>query len=351
MSIPLMRSYPAMVFDLDGVVYRGPDPVPHAVDTLSSLRDAGTGIVFATNNASRTPTDVARQLQSLGVAAEPAEVLTSALAGATVLRNALAPGAQVLAIGGDGVARALESVGLTPKIPVQHSADDGPTGAVAAVLQGYGASVSASDLAEAAYAIQSGARWIATNDDLTLPTNRGVAPGNGSLVAAVRIAVDSDPEVVGKPGPLMYELAARQLGQDAAHTLGVGDRLDTDIAGAHAAGMDSLLVLTGVHGPQDLVRAPKSHRPRYIGTDLRTLSAPYDEPIHDADDRWSASGLVASLKGSADKPRVAFEGDASVAPEQADVIRLRLALRVLWSALDRGKVSVASAVSAVTAAQ
>ncbi len=263
----LSARYSALVCDLDGVVYRGEAPVPHAVESLVRVDQP---IQYATNNASRPPSAVAEHLSRLGVSCGPGDVATSAQAGAWILRERLAEGARVLAIGGPGVAAALEGVGLHPVAPADRSHD------VAAVLQGYGASVSAAELGEAAYAIQGGAVWVATNTDATLPTDRGVAPGNGSLVAAVGRACGRDPDAVaGKPEPPLYLLCAQRLGLEPGQVLAVGDRLDTDIEGAVAAGLDSLLVLTGVDDLDACLAAPAHRRPTYVVPDLRAL---HDDP-------------------------------------------------------------------------
>jgi ribonucleotide monophosphatase NagD (HAD superfamily) len=149
---------------------------------------------------------------------------------------------------------------------------------VDAVLQGYGPAVTATDLAEAAYAVEGGAVWVATNTDGTLPTDRGVAPGNGSLVAAVERAVGHPPHLVaGKPAPPLYLLCAGRLDLPAERVLAVGDRLDTDIEGAVAAGMDSLLVLTGVDDLRACLEAPPQRRPTWVAPDLRALVADPDD--------------------------------------------------------------------------
>lgn len=342
----LVAAYPGLVCDLDGVVYRGASAVPHAVSELTAAREQGARLVFATNNASRPPAVVGDILRGHGLTLEDRDVLTSSLAGARHLAEQLPEGAAVLAVGGPGVADALESVGLRPV-----SAQDAPEADLAAVLQGYGADVTATALGEAAYAIQAGAQWVATNDDLTLPTDRGVAPGNGSLVAAVRLAVQTDPTVVGKPGPLLYELATQQLGTTVASTLGIGDRLETDTAGAHAAGMDALHVLTGVHGPADLVRAPRELRPRYIGVDLRVLGEPYAEPEQAGDGRWMADGWTGTLVGEGGSARISYESSADSAGEISWIGQLRLALKVLWGALDQGLVTEDEAVAALPSQQ
>ncbi len=341
MTSALVDGYSGLVCDLDGVVYRGGHAVPGAADALARARHQDLGVVFATNNASRPPEQVAETLTGLGVPADAAQVLTSSMVGARLLASRLPAGAAVLAIGGEGVPAALRSVGLTP---IEPSASAGGPRRVDAVLQGYGAGVCASDLAEAAYAVQRGAQWIATNDDRTLPTDRGLAPGNGTLVAAVRETVEQDPEVVGKPGPLMYEQAAADLGAGTSRILAVGDRLETDIAGAHAAGMDALHVLTGVHGPADLVAAPERLRPRFVATDLRALFEPYERPAPLGDGRWAAGGVVADLPRD-DADSVRYESPGHEAP--ADIERIRLALAVLWDAIDDGRISETRAVAAL----
>ena len=261
----LVQGYEGLVCDLDGVVYVGPTAVPHAVEALSAV---DVPVVYATNNASRTPHEVAEHLTRLGIPCRPEQVVTSSEAAAWLLAADLAEGERVLAVGGAGVAAALEQRGFVPVLP--KDASDGPV--PAAVVQGYGSQVCHADLAEAAYAIEAGARWIATNTDGTLPTERGIAPGNGTLVAAVARATGRDPDAVaGKPGPPLYLLAAERLGVDAARLLGVGDRLDTDVEGGVRAGTDVLLVLTGVDDVDAALDAPEGRRPSMVAPDLRWL--------------------------------------------------------------------------------
>jgi hypothetical protein len=198
---------------------------------------------------------------------------------------------------------------------------------VVAVLQGYGAEVAWTDLAEAAYAVRAGALWVATNIDSTLPTDRGLAPGNGALVGAVRQAVDVDPVVVGKPHTPLYELSVSVLGTSLERTLAIGDRLDTDISGATAAGMESLFVFGGVHGWADVVGAEKAARPRYVATDLRSLHSAYGQPVQDLGDpsRWVCGEATAW---------VSAPGDLVVSQDGGLNERLRAALAALWQARD-----------------
>jgi glycerol-1-phosphatase len=257
----VIDSYDAVLFDLDGVIYLGPVAVPGAPAGIAELRDRGTKIGFVTNNAARPPVAVADHLVEIGIPATAADVVTSAQAAAHLLINRFGAGARVLAVGGEGVTVALSEVGLVPV----HSADDHPV----AVMQGYGFDLKWQELNEAAVAIHRGAHWVATNIDPTRPTERGLVPGNGAAVAAVQMAVQAMPEVAGKPyRPLLDDTVSR-LG--ARRPLFVGDRLDTDIAGAVNAGLDSMLVLSGSHRGEQLVNATPTERPTYVGEDLRAL--------------------------------------------------------------------------------
>ena len=262
MSDRLLDIYDALLLDLDGTVYRGGEPVPGAEYAVSAARENGVAVRFVTNNASRAPGEVSAHLTEMGIAADPAEVSTSGQAGAAVLAGRLAPGDEVLVIGSDALADEVVKVGLT----VVRLA--GPK--VRAVLQGLSPKTAWADLAEACVAIRGGALWVACNVDRTLPTDRGLLPGNGSLVHALRVATDQEPVVAGKPAtPLMAE-SIRSA--DATRPLVVGDRLDTDIEGAVAAGLDSLLVLTGVATPADVLAARPNERPTYISADLSSVT-------------------------------------------------------------------------------
>ena len=260
----LVDGYDAVLFDLDGVIYLGPVAVAGAAEGIAALRARGTRLGFVTNNAARPPAVVAEHLVELGIPASAEDVITSAQAGADLVLARFGAGAKVLIVGGEGVADAIAEAGL---IGV-WSADDAPV----AVLQGYGFELTWQQLNEAAIAIQRGAHWVATNTDPTRPTERGLVPGNGAAVAAVAMAVPAVPEVAGKPyRPLLDDTVAR-IG--ARRPIFVGDRLDTDVAGARNAGLDSLLVLSGSHGPDDLLRAGPGDRPTHIGQDLRALLDP-----------------------------------------------------------------------------
>lgn len=264
MAETLAGRYAAFVCDLDGVVRRGAQAVPYAIEQLTALP---ASVVYATNNASLTPQDVADQLLGLGLSVGPANVVTSSQAGAAYVASLVPAGSPVLGVGGPGVAAALAEAGLTPVTQA------GP--GVVAVLQGYGPNVTATDLAEASYAIEDGATWVATNRDATLPTHRGIAPGNGALLGAVATATGAQPSAsTGKPEPPLYDLSVTRLGVAKAEVLAIGDRLDTDIRGAMNAGLDSLWVLTGVDDLVSFARAPGRPAPTYAARDLRALDRP-----------------------------------------------------------------------------
>ncbi|HZW44774.1 MAG TPA: HAD-IIA family hydrolase [Dermatophilaceae bacterium] len=328
-TVALIDAYDGVVCDLDGVVYRGHQVVPHAVESLLSALSAGVLVVYATNNASRTPSEVSDQLDELGLPGTGARIVTSAQAAARLVAQRCPAGSMVLGVGGPGVALALEEAGLLPVSPQRIRSEE----PVVAVVQGYGANVGWADLAEVAYAVQAGAFWVATNIDSTLPTDRGLAPGNGALVAAVRSAVSVDPVNVGKPNAPLYELSASVLGTDIGRTLAIGDRLDTDIVGAAAVGMDSLFVLGGVHGWADVAGAEPAARPRYVATDLRSLHSAYAEAVQDATDpsRWICGAASA---------RVSRAGELVVARGGAVNERLRAALRAGWDARDLRGVTI-----------
>ncbi|GAA4553843.1 HAD-IIA family hydrolase [Amycolatopsis samaneae] len=264
MSDALLAAYDAVLFDLDGTVYHGTRVIPGAPETLRAVREHGTAVRFVTNNASKPPEDVVAHLTGLGMPADPGEVHTSAQAAAALLKERLEPGSVVLVVGTESLAALVASAGLRPVRTIAEAAGD-----VAGVVQGHSPATTWADLVEAALAIRAGAVWVASNVDPTLPSERGLLPGNGSMVAALRTATDREPLVAGKPAPLLFDTAARTAG--AHRPLVVGDRLDTDIAGAVAAGLDSLVVLSGVTTPATLLGASPAERPTYVAADLTGL--------------------------------------------------------------------------------
>ena len=263
--------------DLDGVVYKGPDAIPFAVDALNAAaREHRVG--YLTNNASRTAASVAEHLTSLGLSVAPEEVVTSPQAAMRVMKNLVPAGSTILVVGGAGLVDEVEKAGYT----VTRSALDKP----AAVVQGFSPDVAWVHLAEAAFALhapkgETGIPWVATNTDWTIPQARGTAPGNGTLVSAVHTAVGRLAVVAGKPEVPMFEVATERF--NATSTLVIGDRLDTDILGANRAGVSSVLVLTGIDQAKQVLAAAVDQRPTYILDDLRQLSQPYPQTVETMD--------------------------------------------------------------------
>lgn len=257
----LSQNHDALLVDLDGTLIRGTEPIPGAAE---ALRRSGLPVVFVTNNASRSPADTAAHLRDLGFAAQTSDVMTSAQAAVVMLAEHVEAGAKVLVVGHDSFRDLARESGYE----VVLSADDRPE----AVLQGLSRELTWADLAEGCLALRRGVPWIASNVDTTLPTERGLLPGNGSLVAALRAATDRVPVVAGKPAAGVLLAAAELVA--AQRPLVVGDRLDTDIQGAVAGGMSSLMVLTGVHGADDLLRADERCRATHLAHDLSALAEP-----------------------------------------------------------------------------
>ncbi|MEN0072074.1 MAG: HAD-IIA family hydrolase [Propionicimonas sp.] len=264
MTERLVDDYDGVLFDLDGVIYLGPVAVPGAPEAMAALDSAGKAVMYVTNNAARSADTVVRQLRGLGFEAGPGNVLTSAQVAAAGLAEVLAPGSKVLVAGSASLAGLIAEAGLVPVA----GAEDEPV----AVLQGYDPVLTWPMLDEVCLAIARGAIWYATNDDASRPTDRGLVPGAGAMIAAVATAIGGSPTTFGKPHRPMMAEAVRRTG--ARRPLFVGDRVDTDIVGANNAGMDSLMVFSGAHGKRDLVACGPGERPTHIGADVAALLAP-----------------------------------------------------------------------------
>ena len=262
--------------DLDGVIYRGPDAISHAV---SSLKKAGSAarLGYVTNNASRTPAQVAQQISSYGLSAEASDVVTSPQSAARMLSGLLPSGSLVLVVGGEGLVSEVEAAGFR----ITRYADDEPD----AVVQGFAPEVGWEQLAQASFALQRRADlpWIATNTDWTIPVKGGVAPGNGALVSAVHLAVGRLATFAGKPEPEIFQVAFERFGVAPEATLMIGDRLDTDVLGANRAGVRSALVLTGIDSAKTLLASDVSMRPDYVLGDLRELHKAYPKTVRSVD--------------------------------------------------------------------
>jgi glycerol-1-phosphatase len=285
---PLVSAYDCAMLDLDGVVYVGPNAVDRVPEVLAEARRGGMTLAFVTNNASRPPAAIASHLQELGVSAQAGDVVTSAQAAAREVAARVGEGSPVLVVGGEGLVQALQERGLVPV----RSADDDPV----AVVQGFDRSVGWEQLAEGAFAVREGATWVASNLDLTVPTARGIAPGNGTLVRAVAAAVGRDPDVVaGKPFRPLFDETVRRIASQ--RPLVVGDRLDTDIEGAVTVEADSLLVMTGVTDVSGLCRAEPHQRPSYVSWTLDGLLRAHQAPTRRGDGAWELSGWVVRVDG------------------------------------------------------
>lgn len=290
--------------DLDGVVYRGAQGIPGAVEQLNravhhpvEIDDADGSLSrrrlgYLTNNASRTDAAVAEQLRELGLHADPDDVVTSPQAAVALLRETVPEGSTVLVVGGAGLVDELDKAGYR----VTRSSDDHP----AAVVQGFAPEVGWKDLAQAAFALaevpgRDPLPWIATNTDWTMPLERGLAPGNGTLVSAVHTAVQRLPVFAGKPETPIFEAAFERFG--TRNALMIGDRLDTDVKGARASGIRSALVLTGVDRPKQLVSAAADMRPDYLLATLEQLHEPYPETVFDKNGGARVGGARVRLQG------------------------------------------------------
>lgn len=314
----LTRAYDLAMLDLDGVVYVGGEAVPDAPRHVASAREAGIRVAFITNNASRPPDHVAEHLCELGIDARADDVVTSAQAAARLLVDRFGVGARIVLLGAAGLEQALRAEELEP-VPV--SADD-----PIAVVSGYGPDVLWRDIMRAAVLIRDGLPWVASNTDRSIPTRYGEAPGHGVLVETIRSFSGVEPVVAGKPQRPLLDETVRRVGGE--RPLMVGDRLDTDIEGAHNAGLDSLLVLTGVTGLADLAGALPEQRPTYVAPDLAGLLTAHPAPVESDGARalggWlarvEAGRLVVSGEGEpADWWRVAAEASWRHLDESGDV--------------------------------
>ena len=317
---PLTELHDVALLDLDGVVYVGSDAVPGAPEALAAAREGGMRLAFVTNNAARPPGAVADHLTELGIPAKAAEVVTSAQAAARYLAERLPGGASVLVVGTTGLVEALRERGLEPVLDAR--------GRVDAVVQGYSPELNWRQLAEGAIGINRGVPWVATNLDPTVPSARGRLPGNGSMVAALRHATGVEPVATGKPDPTMHRESV--LRSEAERPIVVGDRLDTDIEGATAVGCASLLVLTGVTSPRELLAAAPKQRPTYVARDLNGLlqSHPAPAPV---DGGFACGAWQARLiDADGDDPALELAGRPDTDDADGDDLDALRALCAAW---------------------
>lgn len=318
----LSTIYDLAMLDLDGVVYRGPDAIAGVADNLVAAQGHGLRLAYITNNASRTAKQVADKLRAMdlpGVADE--DVVTSAQALAHLMAADLPTGSAILLVGGEGLRVPLEESGFI----CVSSLDESPV----AVAQGFHADIGWHQLAEASYAIQGGLPWYASNTDLTVPTARGIAPGNGSLVQAIRYATGAEPIIAGKPERALFDETIERMGGN--RPLMIGDRLDTDVDGAINAGIDSLAVLTGVSTLRDVAEALPGHRPTYLSADLRGLHEAHPAVIVEGSTARCADATVEVLDGTI----------VSRTGEPGSTTLLRAVVGLAWQLRDRSYISVA----------
>lgn len=314
----LAQLHDCLLLDLDGTVFRGHEATDGAVDALAAVTARK---LYVTNNASRSPAEVADHLDALGFSAHADDVVTSAQSAAHLLALQLPAGAKVLVIGTDALAAEVAGVGLEPV----RQFTDGPV----AVVQGHSPQTGWAELAEAALTIRAGGLWVAANSDKTLPSERGLLPGNGSMVAALQTATEQVPQVAGKPQPTLMNDALARGRYEAP--LVVGDRLDTDIAGANAAGLPSLMVLTGVSSAADMVHAIAAERPGYLAPDLRSLATPADVLRVGPHPAWrvEVSGSRVTVHATGE-----FVGD--------DLSVVRATADALWAGTPNGQMRIAA---------
>lgn len=312
---PLCQHYDLAMLDLDGVVYIGAEAVPGAKSALNAAREAGMALAYVTNNASRPPADIAEHLRELGMpGVKDADVVTSAQAVAHLIFDAVPRGSEILVVGGLGLYEALEERGLRG---VDTFGKD-----TAAVVQGFHPDVSWRLLAEGTYAVNAGLPWFASNLDLSVPTPRGVAPGNGALVQLIAGATGKHPVVAGKPEAALFAETTERIG--GVRPLVVGDRLDTDIEGATNVGVDSLAVLTGVSDLQLIADAEGKHRPGFVSPDLEGLLVPHPPVLIESDEATCGTSALRVHNGSLE---VLSRGN--------EVEDIRAALTLAWTYRDR----------------
>jgi phosphoglycolate/pyridoxal phosphate phosphatase family enzyme len=262
------RDLRALVFDLDGVIWRGHTPIPGAVESVRALQASGRRCFYATNNSRLLQPEFADRLRAIGLELRDEEVLTSAAATAWFLSTQFEESTAYV-IGEHGIKTELERIGA--RVLDEHEAD--LTATVDVVVVGIDRFFSYEKLRLAQKFLLRGARFVATNSDWTFPTEEGVVPGAGSLVAAVQAASGTEPTIIGKPAPAMLLGCLQRFGLVARTTAMVGDRLDTDIACGHRAGMPALWVATGVHTREQAEAATGEEKPDALFDDMLGLAA------------------------------------------------------------------------------
>ncbi len=251
----------ALVIDMDGVLWRGDTPLPGLSEFFGFLYERELPFMLATNNASKTPEQYLAKFNRFGVTVARERVLTSSLATAAYLQNELEPGTNVYVVGQDGLIEAMRGVGFNVL-----SDSSQPAGAVVA---GIDFTLTYDKLKHAAFLIQRGARFVGSNVDLTFPSENGLSPGAGAILAAIEASTNVKPTLVGKPNRLMFDIAVQKLGSNLQHTAMLGDRLETDVLMGLDAGMAAALTLTGATSEATAAASPI--KPTYILHQLSDL--------------------------------------------------------------------------------
>lgn len=260
----------ALIIDMDGVLWHGNQPVAGLTEFFQTLRDLGIKFILATNNASSTPQQYVQKMEAMGVKVSLEEIMTSAMATAMYLAEQMNPQqTRIFLIGEDGIEQALLEKGFT--LTGIYELNSETTKGADVVVSGKDHAINWDKLATATLNIRAGAKFIGTNGDTTLPTERGFTHGNGAILAALEAATGVSPTIVGKPEPIMYRQAMAKLGSSLDETVAIGDKLETDILGAVRTGIRSLMVLTGVSTETDLKNL--DYQPTWVMPDIRAITS------------------------------------------------------------------------------
>jgi HAD superfamily hydrolase (TIGR01450 family) len=318
--VSLADRFDAFLIDLDGVVWRGETPISGAADAIAALRECGKRVLFVTNNASRSARDYAAKLMRMHIPTEPADVVTSGHAVVAHLREMrLEPGSRVHVFGTAALVQLVRAAGFV----VTADADD-----IEAVVVAWNPQLTFDDLARAADAARTGVPLIGANRDATYPAEDGLLPGTGAILAAIEVASGCRATVVGKPAPYLFTLALEQGGATAGRTLVIGDRADSDVAGAQAAGLPVALVLTGVTRPQDV--GALSHEPDVVMDELADVLR--DEAEVSSAERLGVPRSPHSVASSAERDDQDQAGE-----ETADVREVRDAAAIARPLAEAGE--------------
>jgi 4-nitrophenyl phosphatase len=269
----ILSQLEALLIDMDGVLWRGSQPMPQLVDFFTFLHQHEIKYAMLTNNSSKTPQRYQQQLAEFGVEVSAGDIITSARATAQYLAEQNPPGTPVYVIGMDGLQQALLERGF------ELVDDAAEPGNVEHVVVGWDRDLTFAKLADATLHIRAGASFVGTNPDRNWPGDRGLIPGAGAILAALQAASDVEPTIVGKPYPLMYEIAANNFSSAKNKTAMLGDRLDTDTRGGQDAGLKTVLVLSGVTTQSEL--ADSDVQPDLVFDDISALLQAWQTVVDD----------------------------------------------------------------------